>query len=365
MEVEAVATITSVTCLTLTVHDGCKQTPEKRLSTILSEGGQQVDVQMVWGKALAQCGLVLLSLWLCIQSVPITNRTKEKLDEEEEPSQNAGIRLHYQRYLQEVLEYLEEDPHFREKLKTVNMDELMEGKFSKGLDFVHHSVRTKLDELKREEMNRLRMLVRAKIAAETDKGGTVDHRVLLKYSEYLNHMNPEKFEAEDLDRLLQTTLKNLEDFDKEHHEEFKRYEMMKEHERRERLKNMNEEDRKKAEQDHEEMKKKRAEHPKVNHPGSEDQLKEVWENEDGLDPQDFNPKTFFKLHDTNEDGFLDGNEIEAFFTKEAVEGMERLKAQSKNDEVKREGEPAPLVPGNNQPLPPSHQQQGMPVPGHS
>lgn len=27
-----------------------------------------------------------------------------------------------------------------------------------------------------------------------------------------------------------------------------------------------------------------------------DQLREVWEETDGLDPQEFNPKTFFKLH---------------------------------------------------------------------
>lgn len=36
------------------------------------------------------------------------------------------------------------------------------GKLSKELDFVHHSFRTKLDELKREELNRLRLLIKAK-----------------------------------------------------------------------------------------------------------------------------------------------------------------------------------------------------------
>lgn len=36
------------------------------------------------------------------------------------------------------------------------------GKLSKELDFVHHNFRTKLDELKREEMNRLRMLIKVK-----------------------------------------------------------------------------------------------------------------------------------------------------------------------------------------------------------
>lgn len=40
--------------------------------------------QMVRCKALAHCGLVLLSLWLCIQSVPISvDKTKVKPQEEE------------------------------------------------------------------------------------------------------------------------------------------------------------------------------------------------------------------------------------------------------------------------------------------
>lgn len=34
----------------------------------------------------------------------------------------------------------------------------------------------------------------------------------------------------------------------------------------------------------------------INFQGSKDQLKEVWEEADGLDPNDFDPKTFFKLH---------------------------------------------------------------------
>lgn len=63
-------------------------------------------------------------------------------------------------------------------------------------------------------------------------------------------------------------MNDLEHFDKAHHEEFKKYEIMKEHERREHLKNMDEEDRKKEEQHYEELKKKHADHPKVNHPVS-------------------------------------------------------------------------------------------------
>ncbi|XP_041852677.1 nucleobindin-2-like isoform X1 [Melanotaenia boesemani] len=446
---------------------------------------------MVRSKALAHCGLVLLSLWLCIHSVPISvDKAKEKPEVEElEPPRSTDTGLHYDRYLREVIEYLEKDPHFREKLKSANMDDIKQGKLSKELDFVQHNFRSKLDELKREEMNRLRMLIKAKHDIQEGNGLTLDHQALLKQFEHLNHMNPNTFEVEDLNRLIQSATKDLENFDKERHDEFKRYEMMKEHERRMRLKNMKEEDRKKEEQHYEEMKKKHADHPKVNHPGSENQLKEVWHEADGLDPEDFDPKTFFKMHDSNGDGFFDENELEALFTKElekvynpqneeddmvemeeerlrmrehvmnevdsnkdrlvslsefmaatkkeefyekdewetldhnpfytedelreyeqqlaneendinkksvelqkqreelekkqeelnaqkmglkqAMEEMERVKAQNLKAETKHPGSPvaesgpAPVVPANSQPLPPGHQQQDVPVPGHS
>lgn len=39
---------------------------------------------------MAHCGLVLLSLWLCVQSVPIAvDKTKDKPQEELEPPQSA------------------------------------------------------------------------------------------------------------------------------------------------------------------------------------------------------------------------------------------------------------------------------------
>ncbi|XP_019750309.1 nucleobindin-2 isoform X2 [Hippocampus comes] len=273
---------------------------------------------MVRGKALDSCVLVLLSLWLCIHSLPIAvNKSKEntapKEDELNAP-QSVDTGLHYDRYLREVIEYLEKDPHFREKLQNANNME--PDKLAKELDFVHNNLRTKLDELKREEMNRLRMLIKAKHDMELGDGWKVDYQALLKQFEHLNHDNAHSFEVEDLDRLIKAATKDLMQFDKQHHEEFKRYEMMKEHERREKLKAMSEEERKKEEQHHEEIKKKHANHAKVNHPGSEDQLKEVWEESDGLEPDNFDPKTFFKLHDNNGDGFFDENELEALFVKE-------------------------------------------------
>lgn len=94
--------------------------------------------------------------------------------------------------------------------------------------------------------------------------------------------------------------------------------MLKEHERREYLKSLDQEKREQEEKRLQELKEKHRQHPKVNAPvssclctwteaeaclprclcsqGSVAQLQEVWEETDGLDPLEFNPKTFFKLH---------------------------------------------------------------------
>ncbi|XP_027034271.1 nucleobindin-2a isoform X2 [Tachysurus fulvidraco] len=300
---------------------------------------------MSWIEAVTVC-LVLSSQMFSSQSVPINvDKTKVNVPEEqvqEMPQNDTG--LHYDRYLREVIDFLEKDPHFREKLQNTGIEDIKQGKLAKELDFVSHHVRTKLDELKRQEVSRLRTLIKAKHDMEGGNGVAADHQALLKQFEYLNHMNPHTFEVEDLDKLIRSATKDLENYDKERHEEFKKYEMMKEHERREHLKTLSEENRKKEEEHYEEMKKKHADHPKINHPGSQNQLKEVWEEADGLDPEDFDPKTFFNLHgnffyhlhsivyqrfrnkpstacrslvpDSNGDGFFDEQELEALFTKE-------------------------------------------------
>uniref|UniRef100_U3FBZ2 Nucleobindin-2 n=1 Tax=Micrurus fulvius TaxID=8637 RepID=U3FBZ2_MICFL len=275
---------------------------------------------------LQQCVLLLTYVVIILEAVPIdVDKTKVKEEEKVEKVDNPDTGLYYDAYLRQVIDVLETDPHFREKLQTANMDDIKNGKFSKELDLVGHNVRTKLDELKRQEVARLRMLIKAKIDAYQDSG--IDHQALLKQFEHLNHHNPHTFEVKDLDMLIKTATHDLENYDKAHHEEFKKYEMMKEHERREYLKTLDEEKRHQEEAKYEEMKKKHSDHPKVNHPGSKDQLKEVWEESDGLDPNDFDPKTFFKLHDANADGFLDEQELEALFTRE----LEKV-YDSKNEE---------------------------------
>ncbi|KAM8938752.1 LOW QUALITY PROTEIN: nucleobindin-2 [Pelodytes ibericus] len=264
----------------------------------------------------AQSWIVLVCLMITVNTVPIDKDKSQAREEpaKEQPTQSADTGLYYDRYLREVVDALETDPHFREKIQSADIEDIKSGKISKELDLVSHHIRTRLDELKRQEVARLRMLIRAKMDDLEHTG--MDHRTLLKQFDHLNHNNPHSFEPADLDLLIKAATKDLENYDKERHDEFKRYEMMKEHERREYLKSLDEEKRRAEEAKHEEMKKKHKEHPKMNHPGSKDQLKEVWQETDGLDPTDFNPKTFFKLHDINSDGFIDEQELEALFTKE-------------------------------------------------
>ncbi|XP_063471974.1 nucleobindin-1 isoform X1 [Symphalangus syndactylus] len=258
--------------------------------------------------------LLLLLLPHAVLAVPLERGAPNKEETPATDSPDTG--LYYHRYLQEVIDVLETDGHFREKLQAANAEDIKSGKLSRELDFVSHHVRTKLDELKRQEVSRLRMLLKAKMDAEQDPNVQVDHLNLLKQFEHLDPQNQHTFEARDLELLIQTATRDLAQYDAAHHEEFKRYEMLKEHERRRYLESLGEEQRREAERKLEEQQRRHREHPKVNVPGSQAQLKEVWEELDGLDPNRFNPKTFFILHDINSDGVLDEQELEALFTKE-------------------------------------------------
>jgi len=82
--------------------------------------------------------------------------------------------------------------------------------------------------------------------------------------------------------------------------------------------------------------KKHNEHEKLKHPGGREQLEEVWEERDHMDKESYNPRAFFSLHDLNNDGFWNQEEIEALFQvelekipnddpKEKIEEMHRMR----------------------------------------
>uniref|UniRef100_G3PH42 Nucleobindin-1 n=1 Tax=Gasterosteus aculeatus aculeatus TaxID=481459 RepID=G3PH42_GASAC len=245
----------------------------------------------------------LLLLFVCagVRLVPVDRNAANQEAKAEVPEENGDTGLYYDRYLREVIEVLETDPHFREKLQTANSEDIKNGRLSKELDLVGHHVRTRLDELKRQEVSRLRMLLKAKLDSTNTQSLQMDHASLLKQFEHLDPHNQNTFEAKDLELVKGGWMRGRQ---------------LREHERREYLKGLDQEKREREEKRLQELKDRHRQHPKVNAPGSVAQLREVWEETDGLDPQEFNPKTFFKLHDTNEDGVLDEQELEALFTKE-------------------------------------------------
>ncbi|CAF4348791.1 unnamed protein product, partial [Rotaria sp. Silwood2] len=136
--------------------------------------------------------------------------------------------------------------------------------------------------------------------------------------QHIDHKNSETFGQLDLERLIRHASKDLDELDRKREQQFKEYEMQKEFERRQKLSKLNIEERKKLEKLHEEALEKKKKHPKVNHPGSVDQMEEVWEKVDNLEGDQFTPKSFFQLHDINSDGFLDEGELEAIMLKEAA-----------------------------------------------
>lgn len=69
------------------------------------------------------------------------------------------LNLEYHKYLREIVNILETDPEFKKIIDTASADDIKTGKIAQHLDLVGHNIRTKLDELKRQEIERLRRLL--------------------------------------------------------------------------------------------------------------------------------------------------------------------------------------------------------------
>ncbi len=61
--------------------------------------------------------------------------------------------------MKEVVHLLESDPEFKSLIENASPEDIKTGKIAEKLQFVKHHVRTKLDELKRKEIERLRNLI--------------------------------------------------------------------------------------------------------------------------------------------------------------------------------------------------------------
>ncbi|XP_067648484.1 nucleobindin-2 [Eurosta solidaginis] len=260
--------------------------------------------------------LIFVSVAALFQLTLALPVSKNKPEEKEEASSTSATTdvetaLEYERYLKEVVDALESDPEFRKKLDKAPEADIRNGKIAQELEYVNHHVRTKLDEIKRREIERLRQLANQEYELENE----ID-REHLKIPEHLDHDNQHTFEIEDLEKLIKKTSEDLAEADRKRREEFKKYEMQKEFEKETKLKALPEEERKKFEQEEKEKQEKHKKHEKVHHPGNKAQFEEVWEKQDQMDRKDFDPHAFFMMHDVDGNGFWDEVEVKALFVKE-------------------------------------------------
>lgn len=138
----------------------------------------------------------------------------------------------------------------------------------------------------------------------------------LKITEHLDHENPHTFEQEDLRKLIHKTSNELAEADKLRRDEFKRYEMQKEFEQHQKMEGMDETHKKEYEHQLEVEKEKHNKHDPIHAPGHKAQLEEVWEKQDHMEGQEFDPKTFFMMHDLDGNGVWDELEVKALFARE-------------------------------------------------
>nr|XP_040227413.2 nucleobindin-2 [Anopheles coluzzii]XP_040227414.2 nucleobindin-2 [Anopheles coluzzii]XP_040227415.2 nucleobindin-2 [Anopheles coluzzii] len=259
---------------------------------------------------LLVAGMLPTMLGLPVVTQPPKPAEKEEKHEDSNVERMENI-IEYNKYLQEVVNVLESDPVFAEKLQKAAESDIRSGVIAQELEYVGHHVRSRLDELKRMELQRLKELAtkQFELTNEIDR----DH---LKISEHVDHSNPHTFEIDDLKKLILKTSQDLQENDRRRREEFKQYELQKEFEKQEKLRALDEQHRKEYEEELKRQQAKHDNHEKIHHPGNKAQLEEVWEKQDHMDGQDFDPKTFFMLHDLDGNNMWDENEVKVLFINE-------------------------------------------------
>jgi hypothetical protein len=121
---------------------------------------------------------VALAIGVCV--CPPVNPNAPKADDTAHATTHANsanetlehdpiLSLEYHRYLREIVNVLETDPAFKQMIENASADDIKSGKIASHLELVNHNVRTKLDELKRKEIERLRQLISRKVALNSSK----------------------------------------------------------------------------------------------------------------------------------------------------------------------------------------------------
>ncbi len=166
---------------------------------------------------LSACLLLASAALLCCvdarppnvkEDSPIVDPPPEEDLYKENGTEEWAKAIEYKRYLKEVVQVLESDPDFRKKLESTDIEKIRDGSIADELEYVNHHVRNKLDDLKRQELERLRHLAMKQF--EQENGIDREH---IKMPTHLE-LESEKFESGDLKRLILATTKDLEEADK-------------------------------------------------------------------------------------------------------------------------------------------------------
>jgi len=253
----------------------------------------------------------------------------EDEDEEDEAGEGAKAKRQesfheeYERYLAESLEELMDDPSLADEI-IEEMSNLPPQKQSKAasrlLTVAKHlqksNIRTQADEQERAVLERQRRQIRR--VQEHDLGrnrqaGDADFGD--KDADLFLH--PE----ENLERLQEIATKRVKlmgTISKNKRKAYVEREMQREINFRNEVAKLPPAEREQRIELHKrQLSMLRAAHG--NAPGHEAQLKEVWDEQDGLREMPFDPRVFFRLHDTTGDNYLDLKELEALFYREAKE----------------------------------------------
>ncbi|XP_065318174.1 nucleobindin-2-like [Gordionus sp. m RMFG-2023] len=226
---------------------------------------------------------------------PIKN-TVEQAEAEPYPDSDdfdLGTR-HYNKYLMDVVSVLDGDEHGKKLLQEMSQIDIALGNFTKDFKLKSKEAYEQLNQLKSDELERLRHLMKTQQGIPNDLTDHID-------------TNKRHFDNADLILLLQKTIK---DIDEKRKEAFKNYEMEKAYNKTKMLEKMSPEQKiefQKAEKDHENKRQLDEKKNPTHEPGSKEQLVEVAEEKDHL--ENFDPKTFFHLHDLDGNGLWDEDEI--------------------------------------------------------
>lgn len=209
------------------------------------------------------------------------------------------------RYILRVVKVLDRDEAFKKRSGSLDNESINQGKLTNGL-YSELSTETKgqLDRLKVAEVEFQEKLLAADKTHMLEKEGNEWNPI--------HQTDKSSFSQKDLDLLLGRYQALVAIKDAKRREDFNKHEMDKELKYRESLeKASTDEERKTLEEKQKKTHEKK--HEPLHKPMGGAQLREVWQKKEGLDPEYFDLKTLFRMHDKNGDGYLDVYELETLF----------------------------------------------------